>query len=147
MEERYGSVAAFGADVRRYLAGESIAAAPPSSWRLLTRLVARNRVASAFAALFLISLVAFSIHSRLQAKRLAREKAEAVEARNDANRRAEQWAALLAFVPDCVHITNNELSSYVAKPGTVLDESTSFSSPNPHYDPEAVHQAQPSSQD
>jgi len=55
--------------------------------------------------------------------------------------RGRGWlAALLAFVRDCAHVSSRELSAYIAKPGTALDESVSFSSPNPHYDPHAGHE-------
>ena len=135
---RYRSVAALADDVRRYLAGEPIRAVPPSSWMLLRKLVGRNKLASGLVALTLGLVGTFGVVSGLMARSMAAQKADAEQARDEAQARAQRLAALLAFVPDCVHVTNRELSSYVLKPGTVLDESVDFSSANPHYDPHAA---------
>jgi hypothetical protein len=128
-EERYASVAALSNDVRRYLAGEPITTAPPSAWLLFRRLVVQNKVAAAFVATVFLGVLAFGVQRQVLLD-------EAVRQKSAAEYRAQRLSALLAFVPDCVHVSNREqLSAYIAKPGTVLDESVSFSSPNPHYDP------------
>ncbi len=44
-EMRYGSAAALGEDLRRFLANEAIVARPPSAWYQLKKLGQRNRVA------------------------------------------------------------------------------------------------------
>ena len=130
-------MARFADDVRRALAGEPIQAVPTSSWVLLRSLVRKNRLASSLVALVIVVLGTFAVVSTRQAQRLALEKANVEAARDQALARAQRLAALLAFVPDCLHVTSRELSAYVAKPGTVLDRSLSFSSVNPHYDPHA----------
>src|SRR5688572_13486081 len=58
-ETRYQSVDALSADVRRYLAGEAVLAHPPGAWYLLRKLVARNRVAAALAALFVVATLVY----------------------------------------------------------------------------------------
>lgn len=57
-EERYASVGEFSADIRRYLEGRPIQARPHSLIYLLSKFVARNRVAVAGGLFFAISLVA-----------------------------------------------------------------------------------------
>lgn len=127
-EQRYRSAADLAGDVRRYLGGESIHAPSPSSWRVLCGLVARNRLATAFLAASFLGAIAFAVQREVLL-------AEVTEQREEARRREARLAALLAFVPDCVHCTDRLPSTFLAKPGTVLDESLRFSSPNPHYVP------------
>ncbi len=55
---RYDSASGFAADVRRYLIGEPVLAAPPSRWYRLQKLVRRNRVPVLAAGLIALSLVA-----------------------------------------------------------------------------------------
>lgn len=49
--ERYASVDAFAADLRRFLRGEAVEARPDSPWQRLLRYVARHRQAAGVAAL------------------------------------------------------------------------------------------------
>jgi serine/threonine protein kinase len=75
-----------------------------------------------------LSSLGFGVLASFQAGRL--------EAKNrDLERRAQELSALLAFVPDCVHVTNRELAAQIAKPGTLLDRAVGYSSPNPHHEP------------
>lgn len=55
---RYDSASGFAADVRRYLTGEPILAAPPSRWYRLKKIVRRNRGAVIAAGLVTLSLLA-----------------------------------------------------------------------------------------
>lgn len=52
-QRRYGSAAELAADLERYLAGEAVSAAPPSTWYALRKAARRHRgVAAAAAAVF-----------------------------------------------------------------------------------------------
>ncbi len=116
---RYDSVAGFAADVRRFLAGEAVEAAPPSTSYRLRKLVRRHRVAvtagAAVAAALLVGIAGFAWQADVargerdeaNAARLAeaaqrklaeeqRERAEAQRARADeaaAEARRQQLAA------------------------------------------------------
>ena len=59
--DRYESPADLAADLRRYLAGEPVVARAPTPWYVLRRLIARHRLASGVAALFLVMLLGFSL--------------------------------------------------------------------------------------
>jgi eukaryotic-like serine/threonine-protein kinase len=74
-EDRYASVAEFGADLRRWLAGEPIAARPPSRVRSFFRLARRNRIALALGiALFMVVAASAGAISAL-GERIAYERA------------------------------------------------------------------------
>lgn len=133
--DRYGSVNLLGADVRSYLSGDPIAAAPLSTLALATRLIAKNPVVSALGAAVAVLSVCFGIYAQVQSERLRGRVVEAEAARDDAFERERRTAALLAFTPDCLLPTAGAISPLVAKPGTILDRSLAFSSPNPFFEP------------
>ncbi len=56
-EMRYGSAAALGDDLRRFLANEAIVARPPSAWYQLRKLGQRNRVAFLAVAGVLVAII------------------------------------------------------------------------------------------
>lgn len=57
-DQRYGSAEALGEDIRRFLANEPVLATPPSWGYQAKKFFGRNRIAVAFGALALLSLVA-----------------------------------------------------------------------------------------
>ncbi len=76
-DARYSSAAALADDVRRVLAGDPIAARPPRTWRIVTRLARRHRVASAAAIAALLALLLGAAVATWQALRARRAEAEA----------------------------------------------------------------------
>src|SRR6185436_2554793 len=70
-DERYQSVDALAADLRRHMAGEAVLAHPPGALYHLRKLVARHRLASALAAALLAATVSYAFHASRQARLLA----------------------------------------------------------------------------
>lgn len=91
---RYQSALALGDDVRRYLAGEPIAAQREGAWRVLRRRARRYRavaLASGAALVVIGGLLAWSIQSGRQAAR-DRDVARAAQQQADEQRRLAQEA-------------------------------------------------------
>jgi len=88
---RYSTAAELEADLGRYLAGEPIAAAPPSLLSALVRLGRRHRIAFTAAATALAALITATVGISVFAVRAQRERIEAVAARDRAA--AEQVVA------------------------------------------------------
>ena len=106
---RYSSAAELEADLGRYLAGEPIAAAPPSLLSALTRLGRRHRTAFTAAATALAALVAMTAGIGVFAVRAQRERAEALAARDHAAaqeavaaRERDRSQRLLSFLLDAI---------------------------------------------
>ena len=76
-ERRYSSAAAFGDDLRRYLAGRPVAARPDSVGYRTAKFVRRHRLGVAFAALLLLTLLGGLAAALWQAERAARAAAAA----------------------------------------------------------------------
>jgi eukaryotic-like serine/threonine-protein kinase len=76
-DRRYASAAALSDDVGRYLASQPILARPPSTIYQLRKAFARNRVPSALAAAFALSIVAFGVSMSVLYARAEREGKEA----------------------------------------------------------------------
>jgi eukaryotic-like serine/threonine-protein kinase len=70
-EHRYPSAAAFADDLRRYLDGEAVSAAPPALAYRFGKFVRRNRAAVAAVAAVVLSLAAGLIFSLIQMRRTA----------------------------------------------------------------------------
>ena len=77
--DRFGSVAALAADIRRYLDGRLVTARPATYWYRTYKIVRRywGRLAFALAALGLV--VGFAVHARLERNRAERKRAQAEE--------------------------------------------------------------------
>lgn len=73
-ERRYESVAAFAADLRRFLADEPVLAAPPSVGYRTRLFIRRHRVAVAAASAVAIMMVVLACAMVWQAIRIARER-------------------------------------------------------------------------
>jgi hypothetical protein len=75
---RYETANGFAMDVRRYLAGEPVLAAPASQWYRLRKLVRRHRGPVVAAGLVLLTLVGGIVATTWQALRATQAEAQAV---------------------------------------------------------------------
>ncbi len=95
---RYESAEAFAADVRRYLAGEEVTAAPPSAAYRLRKFVRRNRgfvaAGGAVAATLVAGIVAFA----WQAGVARTERDDAIVARHTAEVERKRSEAVAGFM-------------------------------------------------
>ena len=82
-KERYQSVAAFVADLEAYLRGFATQAEQAGLGRQIWLLICRNRIASSFAALLLVTALVFTVQ-------LAKSEAKATQNANLANEEAER---------------------------------------------------------
>lgn len=73
-ERRYASAAALGEDLDRFLTGRPILARPPSAAYQLRKLVLRHKLPFTLAAALIVSLLAFSVATLVQARRVAAER-------------------------------------------------------------------------
>jgi serine/threonine protein kinase/tetratricopeptide (TPR) repeat protein len=71
---RYGSPSEMAADIDRYLHHQPIVARPPSTVYRAKKFVRRHRIGVGVAAAVAVLLVAFSVTTALQARRIARER-------------------------------------------------------------------------
>lgn len=71
---RYGSPTELAADIDRYLHHQPIVARPPSSLYKTKKFIRRHRVGVGVATTLAILLVAFSVTTAIQARRIARER-------------------------------------------------------------------------
>jgi tetratricopeptide (TPR) repeat protein len=94
-DRRYSDVKAFADDVERYLAGEPIAARPPSAAYQLSKLVGRYK--GAFAALVagVVLLAGFGLSMAVLATRLATERDRANAEAEAARANAEAFTRIL----------------------------------------------------
>ena len=74
---RYGSASDLAMEIGRYLRDEPVLAGPPSGIYRAKKFVKRHKVAVGVAALLTVVLVAFSVVTTVQARRIAREAATA----------------------------------------------------------------------
>lgn len=72
-DDRYQAAAELGADLRRYLASEPVAAAPPSLFYRSGRLLARHPVRTALALVALAAILGATAFAEAARRRLARE--------------------------------------------------------------------------
>ncbi len=93
LAERYASVEQLEEDLRRYLSGYPVQAAPPGAWQRATKLVARNRGRAGGVALILLAMIAGLIGTSWQA-RVAREQRIASDRRFN---EARELARYLVF--------------------------------------------------
>lgn len=87
--ERYASVEAFAADLRRHLAHEPVLARPDSAAYRLQRFVRRHRLGVAAAFLVLLAVFGGSAVALWQANEARAQRDEAVQAKALANRQAD----------------------------------------------------------
>jgi len=92
---RYDSAGALADDVNRYLAGQPVEAAPPSTWYRMHKFVRRNRGMVAGTGVVAAALVVGAVGTLWQAGVARREAKIARGAENDARRIAEFQAQML----------------------------------------------------
>jgi len=95
-QRRYSSAAELAGDVGRYLAGESITAAPPSFFDAVGRLARRHRAAATTVAGIAASLVAAVIGISLFAIRAERARQDAVAQREEADLQRSKATSVFA---------------------------------------------------
>ena len=125
---RYETANGLAMDLRRYLAGEAVLAAPPSRAYLLKKLIHRHRGAvaatGAVAAAVLIGLVAFAWQARVASGQ--RDRAQRAEA--EARARADELAVVADFQAGMLEQIDATASGIfltedvTAKLGTALEE-------------------------
>jgi tetratricopeptide (TPR) repeat protein/predicted Ser/Thr protein kinase len=94
-ERRYATCDELARDLRRWLAGEPVLAAPPSALYRARKFVARHRVAVGAAAVVLASLVAAVVVSTLETREANRQREFALEAGRASQRDAAAARAAL----------------------------------------------------
>ena len=94
-KRRYPTVAAFAADIQRFLAHQPVDARPPSATYRFQRFTRRHRGAVAAAAAIVLTVVAGLVTTTMQYVRAeqAREEADRQRTRADAERAAAELAA------------------------------------------------------
>jgi tetratricopeptide (TPR) repeat protein len=75
--DRFPSVEAFAADLRRFLAGEPVASRRIASWQRAWKVLRRNPLPASLAASALLLVIVFGGHALVQARRLEHESAAA----------------------------------------------------------------------
>jgi serine/threonine protein kinase/Flp pilus assembly protein TadD len=96
---RYGSPSELAADIDRYLHHQPIVARPPSTVYKTRKFVRRHRVGVGVASTMVVLLVAFSITTAIQARRIARE-------RDRANQEAEASRQVSDFLTGLFKVSN-----------------------------------------
>jgi tetratricopeptide (TPR) repeat protein len=100
-QQRYGSCAELGADVKRYLNYEPITARPPSAWYQARKFARRNKTLVGAAALLMIVLIAgvtVSTIALFDARRSRRDALDRLEEAEGARQAAEQVSRFLMFL-------------------------------------------------
>ena len=96
---RYGSPSDLAADIERYLRNQPIVARPPSTVYKARKFVRRHRFGVGAAATAAVLLVAFSVTTAVQARRIARE-------RDRANQEAEASRQVSDFLTGLFKVSN-----------------------------------------
>ncbi len=94
--ERYPTVAALAADLRRFLEGQPVEARRRSPWRRAGYFLRRHRFAASVSAVFLLLLIATAAVLSWQTQVLAREKRNAQRAEARAEARADLLVKVFA---------------------------------------------------
>ena len=113
---RYGSPSELAADIDRYLHHQPIVARPPSTLYKTKKFVRRHRVGVGMAAALAILLVAFSVSTAIQARRVARE-------RDRANQEAEASRQVTEFLTGLFKVSDpSEARGNSIKAREILDK-------------------------
>jgi serine/threonine protein kinase len=103
-QRRYETANGLALDIRRFLGGEAVAAAPPSTAYRARKFIVRNRgmvsAAGAVAAALLIGILAFAWQTRVAQRQrdvATLERNRAIVAEGESTRRAEELEKVAAF--------------------------------------------------
>ncbi len=96
---RYGSPSELAADIERYLHNQPVLACPPSTLYKAGKFIRRHRFGVGVASAAVILLVAFSVTTAVQARRIARE-------RDRANQEAEASRRVSDFLTGLFKVSN-----------------------------------------
>ena len=96
---RYGSPSELAADIDRYVHHQPVVARPPSTVYKARKFVRRHRVGVGVAATLAVVLVAFSVTTAIQARRIARE-------RDRANQEAETSKQVSDFMVNLFKVSD-----------------------------------------
>lgn len=97
---RYQSVSALEDDLQRYVSGQPIQARPPSTAYQIKKLVQRHKLPAVLTALFVVSLVLFSVWMTAMYGRARRAEREATARRAEAQRQADTAHAVNSFLTE-----------------------------------------------
>jgi serine/threonine protein kinase len=107
---RYGSPSELAADIDRYLHNQPVVACPPSTLYKAGKFVRRHRFGVAVASAAAILLVAFSVTTAIQARRIARERDRANQ-EAEASRRVSDFLTGLFKVSDPSEARGNSVTA------------------------------------
>jgi len=107
---RYGSPSEIAADIERYLNHQPIVARPPSTAYKAKKFVRRHRVGVGVAATLATLLIAFSITTAIQARRIARERDRANQ-EAEASRQVSDFLTGLFSVSDPGEARGNSVTA------------------------------------
>jgi len=99
---RYETASGLASDIRNYLHHEPVVARPPTAAYRFGKLIRRNKLAVAAAAVVAMALIAGTVVSLWQATRAQRSEAVANEERETANEERDSAEAVLTFFRDKV---------------------------------------------
>ena len=91
--ERYASVEQMAEDVRRYLSGYPVQAAPVNAWRRATRFVARNKARVGAVVLIVLALIAGLLGTAWQARVASEERVASDRRFNEARDWPATWCS------------------------------------------------------
>jgi serine/threonine protein kinase/Flp pilus assembly protein TadD len=95
---RYQSAGELGEDLRRYLAGEPIAAKRDSAWYTVRKTLRRYRIIAGAATITMIAIIAGSVVALQQAQRASRERDAAQRERDTAQKLLTRSDATVIFL-------------------------------------------------
>ena len=107
---RYGSPSELAADIDRFLHHQPIIARPPSTLYKTRKFVRRHRIGVGLASAMAILLVAFSVTTAIQARRIARERDRANQ-EAEASRQVSDFLTGLFKVSDPSEARGNSITA------------------------------------
>jgi eukaryotic-like serine/threonine-protein kinase len=107
---RYGSPSDLAADIDRYLHHQPVVACPPSTLYKTRKFVRRHRVGVGVAATLAILVIAFSVTTAIQARRIARERDRANQ-EAEASRQVSDFLTGLFKVSDPSEARGNSVTA------------------------------------
>jgi len=117
-DRRYGSAAELAADIQRHLTNQPVLAGPPSAAYRASKFVRRHQVGVAVASAIALLIVAFTITTTIQARRIAHE-------RDHANEEARTAEAVSNFMVELFRVSEpSEARGKTVTAREILDSAT-----------------------